>query len=214
METVIQEIRAVSQTMPIITDDNYAALKVPKIGSELGGTMSCFSTFKLLGPVGIGCIVGEAKYLDKLRAENYSGGMQVQGFEAIDVLRGLTYAPVSLAISATVTQQTAEKLNNKAVEGVKSCFIANAQSKVLIIELTEAIAPQVLIEAEKLGAAPHPIGAESQYEFVPMFYRVSGTFMLSNPKLTQTMIRVNPMRSGTDTILRILDTAIKMAKSK
>ncbi|MGL5041514.1 MAG: aminotransferase class V-fold PLP-dependent enzyme [Culicoidibacterales bacterium] len=214
METVINEIRAVNATIPIVTDDNYAALKVPKIGSELGASMSCFSTFKLLGPVGIGCIVGDAHYLDKLRAENYSGGMQVQGFEAIDVLRGLIYAPVSLAISATVTEKTAQQLNNKAVAGVKSCFIANAQSKVLIIELEEAIAPQVLIEAEKLGAAPHPIGAESQYEFVPMFYRVSGTFILSDPTLTQTMIRVNPMRSGTETILRILDTAIKMAKAK
>ena len=42
-------------------------------------------------------------------------------------------------------------------------------------------AEAVLKEAEKLGAAPNPVGAESKYEMVPMFYRVSGTFRKADP---------------------------------
>ncbi|GBU10395.1 hypothetical protein AwErysi_00110 [Erysipelotrichaceae bacterium] len=209
MENIIAEIRAYTQDLPIITDDNYAVLKVPKIGCELGATLSCFSTFKLLGPEGIGCIIGNREAIEKLRSQNYSGGLQVQGHEAIDVLRGMIYAPVALAISANVTEQTAQKLNEGAIAGVKSCFIANAQSKVLIVELEKQIADAVLVEAEKLGAAPHPVGAESQYEFVPMFYRISGTFRSSDPTLEKRMIRINPMRAGSTTILRILEEAIQ-----
>jgi hypothetical protein len=52
MADVIAEIKKVNPLLPIITDDNYAVLKVPKIGSELGASLSCFSTFKLLGPEG------------------------------------------------------------------------------------------------------------------------------------------------------------------
>ncbi|MGY3778597.1 aminotransferase class V-fold PLP-dependent enzyme [Isobaculum melis] len=208
---VIAAIQAVLPDCPIITDDNYAVLKVPQIGSELGATMACFSTFKLLGPEGVGCIIGSKVAIAKLRKENYSGGLQVQGFEAIAVLQGLIYAPVALAISAQVSGKVCTRLNNGEIPGVKKAFIANAQSKVLLIELEEANANEVLIEAEKLGAAPNPIGAESKYEFVPMFYRLSGTFRAANPKASESMIRVNPMRSGEETVLRILKEAILKA---
>ena len=72
------------------------------------------------------------------------------------------------------------------------------------LELLECIEKQ----AEKLGAAPNPVGCESKYEFLPMFYRVSGTFIRSDPSLQYRMIRINPMRAGADTILRILDAAL------
>ncbi|MDO7204817.1 aminotransferase class V-fold PLP-dependent enzyme [Paraclostridium bifermentans] len=68
----------------MITDDNYAVMKVEYIGVEVGADLSCFSLFKLLGPEGIGCIVGKSTYIDKLIKTNYSGGLQVQGHEAID----------------------------------------------------------------------------------------------------------------------------------
>ena len=66
-------------------------------------------------------------------------------------------------------------------------------------------------EAERLGAAPNPVGAESKYEFVPMFYRVSGTFRKADPTLEGRMIRINPMRSGADTIMRVLQESIRRA---
>ncbi len=195
--------------IPILTDDNYVPMKVKKIGIQCGADLSCFSSFKLLGPEGIGIIVGKARYIEMLVKESYSGGMQVQGHEALDVLHGLVYAPVALAIQAQVNEECVTRLNAGEIPYVKQAFLANAQSKVLLVEFTEEIAEKVLIEAEKLGAAPNPVGAESKYELVPMFYRISGTFRNTDPTMEQRMIRINPMRSGADTILRIIKEAIE-----
>ena len=41
-----------------------------------------------------------------------------------------------------------------------------------------------------------------------MFYRVSGTFLKSDPRLGDYMIRINPMRAGADTVLRVLGESI------
>lgn len=59
-----------------------------------------------------------------------------------------------------------------------------------------------------LGAASHPVGCESIYEFAPMIYRVSGTFRAQDPTLEHRMIRINPLRSGADTVIRILREAL------
>ncbi|ADL04600.1 aminotransferase class V-fold PLP-dependent enzyme [Lacrimispora saccharolytica] len=205
---VIRVIKECSE-IPILTDDNYAAMKVSRIGIQCGADLSCFSSFKLLGPEGVGVIVGKSRYIDKLVKESYSGGMQVQGHEALDVLHGLVYAPVALAIQAQVNEECVKRLNAGEIPQVKQAFLANAQSKVLLVEFHENIAEKVLIEAEKLGAAPNPVGAESKYELVPMFYRISGTFRSADPALESRMIRINPMRSGADTILRIIKDAIE-----
>ena len=45
IEEVIKEIK--KYDIPVVTDDNYAVMKVNKIGSELGADLSAFSTFKL-----------------------------------------------------------------------------------------------------------------------------------------------------------------------
>ena len=105
-----------------------------------------------------------------------------------------------------------ERLLGGELPGIKDAFLANAQSKVLLVEFDEPIAEQVLEEAEKLGAAPNPIGAESRYELVPMFYRVSGTFRATDPTITKRMIRINPMRSGDDTVIRILKEAMEKVR--
>lgn len=211
MEHVISLIKKFSE-IPILTDDNYAAMKVAKIGVQCGADLSCFSAFKLLGPEGIGIITGKKTYIEKLVRENYSGGMQAQGHEAMDVLRGLVYAPVSLAIQAETNEECVRRLNAGELPQVKSSFLANAQSKVLLVEFKENIARQVLENAEKLGAASHPVGAESKYELVPMFYRISGTFRKADPLLEERMIRINPMRAGADTIIRILKEALAGVK--
>lgn len=205
---VIETVRKVVKEVPILTDDNYTVLKTKQTGNEMGANLSSFSTFKLLGPEGVGCIVGDNKYISKIRSENYSGGLQVQGYEAIDVLRGMIYAPVELAISANVADEVAKRLIAGEITGVKDAYVANAQSKVILVELEKENADEVLSNAEKLGAAPIPVGSESQYEFVPMFYRISGTFRAADPTAEKRMIRINPMRSGADTIIRILNKAI------
>jgi len=208
IEKVIKTIKK-EKNIPIVTDDNYAVMKVAKTGVELGADLSCFSTFKLLGPEGIGVVIGKKKYIDKIRKMHYSGGCQTQGHEALDVLRGLVYSSVSLAISAQTSEEVLRRLKNKEVKGIKDAFVANAQSKVLIVEFEKKIAKKVLSYAEKLGALPNPVGSESIYEITPLFYKVSGTFLKEDLGRIDTMIRINPNRAGADTVIRILKESIK-----
>jgi len=86
-------------------------------------------------------------------------------------------------------------INNGLVEGVKAAHVTNAQSRTILVELYEPISVKVIEEANKLGAATHPVGAESKYEITPMFYRASGTFIQENPEMKDYWIRVNPMRA-------------------
>ena len=211
MEEVVRAIKE-TKDIPVLTDDNYAVMKVKKIGIQCGADLSCFSSFKLLGPEGIGIIVGKQKYIEQLVSESYSGGMQTQGHEALDVLHGLVYAPVSLAVQAQVNEECVSRLRAGEIPEVKDAFLANAQSKVLLVEFHKNIAEAVLKEAEKLGAAPNPVGAESKYEMVPMFYRVSGTFRKADPTLEHRMIRINPMRAGADTILDIIKKSVERVR--
>ncbi len=85
------------------------------------------------------------------------------------MLRGLVLAPVMHAVQAGVSERLLALLNGGAVAEVKSAVIANAQSKVLIVEFHQPIAARVLEEAQKLGALPYPVGAESKYEIPPLF---------------------------------------------
>lgn len=208
MASLISLIKSIKD-IPIITDDNYAVMKVDKIGAELGADLSCFSTFKLLGPEGIGCVVGKKDYIDKIRKFHYSGGSQTQGHEAMDVLRGLTFAPVTYAIQAVESEKIVAKLKDGQFKHVKDAVIVNAQSKVILVNFDLPIAKEVLQECQKLGGAPYPIGAESKYEIVPMFYRVSGTMIHSLKDAQTHWIRINPMRSGAETVLNILSKAIE-----
>ncbi|MCP1225726.1 aminotransferase class V-fold PLP-dependent enzyme [Sebaldella sp. S0638] len=210
LEELIKTIKAADNSIPVIIDDNYAILKTEKNGIDSGADLSAFSMFKLLGPEGIGCLTGKKELIDKIRSKNYSGGGQVQGHEAMEVLRGLVYAPVALAIQAEENEKLVLELNNSdKYPYIKHAFLANAQSKVLLVEFNEDIAENLLIEAEKLGALPNPVGAESKYEIAPLFYRVSGTFLKSDPALIKRMIRINPNRAGSETIIRILENAYK-----
>lgn len=208
---VIRALKALNERMIILTDDNYVVMKAREIGVQLGADASAFSLFKLLGPEGIGCIIGRKIIIEKVRRMNYSGGSQVQGYEAMEALRSLVYAPVSLAIQSEECDTVVEKLMLGEVPGIKSAVIANAQSKVILVMFHRPIAKAVLAKAAELGAAPYPVGAESRYEVTAMFYRVSGTFLADDPSLEDYMIRINPMRAGSDTILRLLKEAIKRA---
>lgn len=209
LEEVITTIKEGNSNIRIITDDNYAALKVKKIGNQCGADLGSFSCFKILGPEGVGVLIGKKDLIDKVYSLNYSGGSQVQGHEAMEALRGLVYAPVSLAIQSEVNEELVSRLKGGEIPEIKDAFLANAQSKVFLVEFKEEIAEDILELTTKYGAASHPVGSESIYEFVPMMYRVSGTFRAADPTLEKRMIRINPMRSGADTIIRILKSAIE-----
>ena len=190
--------------IPTIIDDNYAVMKTSQIGCEANASLSTFSSFKLLGPAGVGVVVGEQQWISKIRATMYSGGSQVQGYQAMEVLRGLVFAPVTHAVQAGVNDELVVRLNQGEIRAVKHAFLANAQSKVLLVEFNQPIAKQVLAKAAEMGALPYPVGAESRFEIPPLFYRVSGTFREAAPDLEERMIRINPNRSGAETIMRIL----------
>ena len=208
LEEVIKTIKG-TKDIPIITDDNYAVMKIRKIGVECGSDLSSFSTFKLQGPEGIGVVVGKKKYIDVIRKMHYSGGCQTQGWEAMEVLRGLIYAPVMLALQAQVSEEVLKRLNGGEIKGIKNAYIANAQSKVLLVEFEKPVAKEVLKNANKMGALPHPVGSESKYELAPLFYRVSGTFLKMDPTYGDRMIRINPNRAGADTVIRVLKESLK-----
>lgn len=211
MYSLIREIKKVSP-VPVVTDENYTVLKTKYIGTQVGADASCFSNFKLLGPEGIGCVVGSKRITERIRQMNYSGGGQVQGHEAMEALRAMVYVPVMLAIQSEEIDKVVSALNSGYIEGVKGAYLANAQSRTILVEFEEPIALKVVEEANTFGAATYPVGAESKYEIAPMFYRVSGTFIKDNPDLKDYAIRVNPMRAGSSTVLRILENSVKKAR--
>ncbi|HHW56813.1 MAG TPA: aminotransferase class V-fold PLP-dependent enzyme [Clostridia bacterium] len=208
LEKVIKVIKSITN-VPIIIDENYVVMKAPYIGVQLGADVSVFSMFKLLGPEGIGCVVGKKYIIDEIRKITYSGGSQVQGPEAMEALRSLVYTPVLLAIQAMQVDEIVKRLNAGEIKGVKKAYVANAQSRVVLVEFEEPIAAKVLKYAEEMGAVPYPVGSESRYEIGAMFYRVSGTFIKNNPDIKNYVIRINPMRAGADTVIRILKEAVK-----
>ncbi|MBW7571925.1 aminotransferase class V-fold PLP-dependent enzyme [Caproiciproducens faecalis] len=209
---VIQTIKSKNPSVRILTDDNYAVLKVPQIGVQCGADLSAFSCFKLLGPAGVGALVGSGDLIRYVCDCNYSGGSQVQGYEAMAVLRGMVYAPMALAVQAEVGEELVKRLRSGEIPEVKNAFLANAQSKVLLVEFQEDIAEQVLECTAKHGAAAYPVGCESKFEFVPMMYRISGTVRQQDPALEKRMIRINPMRGGAETVMRILKESLQETK--
>ncbi|PAE25885.1 aminotransferase class V-fold PLP-dependent enzyme [Bacillus sp. 7894-2] len=209
---VIKAVKEERPDLPIVVDDNYCALKTKGIGVELGADYSTFSGFKLLGPEGIAVIAGKKDAIERVHHYNYSGGGQVQGYEAMELLRMMTFAPVSLAIQNEQVEELCRRLNEGAVNGIRAAYMTNAQSKNVIVELEDPIAQSVISISDEHGAATHPVGAESKYEIIPMIYRVSGSFLEAQPELKDYGLRINPMKSGANTIIGILEKVIPLAK--
>ena len=208
LQELIKLVKRIRPELPVVVDDNYLALKAYGIGVEYGADYSTFSGFKVLGPEGIGVIVGKEEAIAKVHEHNYSGGGQVQGYEAMELLRMMTFAPVMLATQNEEVEKVCQKLNEGIMDGIQSAYMVNAQSKVIIVELTKPIAQEVIKQSNRFGAATHPVGAESKYEITPMIYRVSGSFIDADPKMKDYGIRINPMKSGASTVLRILEESM------
>ncbi|MGP3986816.1 aminotransferase class I/II-fold pyridoxal phosphate-dependent enzyme [Streptomyces sp. 3N207] len=187
-----------------LTDDNYAVFRVPASGVELGADASCFSLFKLHGPEGVGAVVGAADLIARVRADNYSGGGQVQGHQALEALRALTHVPVMWAVQSRVGTEVAERLAAGEVPGVADVRLANAQDRCVLVQLERPVAEQLPEVAARFGAAPFPVGSNSRYEIAPLFYRMSSSALDDAPELADWVIRVNPMRAGADLVLDIL----------
>ncbi|MFF2014246.1 aminotransferase class V-fold PLP-dependent enzyme [Streptomyces sp. NPDC058195] len=187
-----------------VVDDNYAVMRVPACGAELGADASCFSLFKLHGPEGVGVVAGSRDLVDRVHADNYSGGGQVQGHQALDALRALTHVPVLWAVQSQVSTEAAERLADGEVDGVAEVRIANAQDRCLLVRLARPVARELPAVAARYGAAPYPVGSNSRYEIAPLFYRMSRSSLDDAPELADWTIRINPMRAGADLVLDIL----------
>jgi dTDP-4-amino-4,6-dideoxygalactose transaminase len=206
VEALVNVIRQNAPQLPIICDDNYAAFKVARIGCQQDADVSAFSLFKLLGPEGVGLVVGRQAIIDRIHRMNYSGGSQVQGPEAMEALQSLTFAPVVHASAAQVIRELLERAPAE-IPTVK-LRISLIQGVHLVAQFDQPIGEQVAEAAAKHGALPWPVGAESRYELSPLFYRMSATFRQRYPEQARSMIRILPMRAGADTILNILRAAL------
>lgn len=191
-----------------LTDENYTAFKVPRIGVEVGADASAFSMFKLLGPEGVGCMVGSDEVVEWIQASNYSGGGQVQGHQALDALRSLVAAPILWAVQTEVVDEVVRRLESGEVAGVTGARIANGQDRMVMILFEDPIAAQVVQRSASFGAQNYPVGANSRYEVAPLFYRLSGSFLEAHAGLTDYAIRVNPVRAGADLVLSILKKSV------
>ncbi|MEU7043050.1 aminotransferase class V-fold PLP-dependent enzyme [Streptomyces varsoviensis] len=192
-----------------IVDDNYAVMRVPESGVELGADASCFSLFKLHGPEGVGVVVGARDLVERVRADNYSGGGQVQGHQALDALRALTHVPVMWSVQSRVGAEVAERLAAGEVAGVAEVRIANAQDRCLLVRLDRPVARDLPGAAARYGAAPYPVGSNSRYEVAPLFYRMSSSSLDDAPELADWTVRINPMRAGADLVIDILGRALR-----
>jgi cystathionine beta-lyase/cystathionine gamma-synthase len=206
---VIQTIRTQRPELLIIVDDNYAVANTPRIGVELGADISVFSSFKLLGPEGIGIILCSHEVARLVRADMYSGGTRVQGFQAQEALIGLAHSFVLNAITKDTAEEVVQRLRDGAAPGITEAYVANMQSPVILAHFEQPIGPHVYATSNKYGAAPFPVGAMSRYELIPMFYRVSGAMAASlGAEEARHWIRINPMRAGADTVVTILTQSI------
>ncbi|MFF1464342.1 aminotransferase class V-fold PLP-dependent enzyme [Streptomyces sp. NPDC058330] len=187
-----------------IVDDNYAVMRTPAAGVELGADASCFSLFKLHGPEGVGLVVGARDLVAHVRRDNYSGGGQVQGHQALDALRALTHVPVMWAVQSRVGAEVAERLTAGEVQGVAEVRLANAQDRCLLVRLDRPVAAKLPAVAARFGAAPYPVGSNSRYEIAPLFYRMSSSALDDSPELADWTVRINPMRAGADLVIDIL----------
>ena len=121
--------------------------------------------------------------------------MQTQGHEALDVLHGLVYAPVALAIQAQVGEECVNRLKAGRLPRSGMHFWQTPSPRCFWWNSRKTLQDRYWRRLEKLGS-PQSRGRGIKYEMIPMFYRVSGTFRKADPTLEHRMIRINPMRPG------------------
>ncbi len=210
---VVRIAREQRPELLILVDDNYAVANTPRIGVELGADVSAFSAFKLLGPEGVGIVLCSHADAQRIRADMYSGGTRVHGFQAQEALIGLSASFVANAITQETAQAVVEYLRAASTSliarSVAEAYVANMQSPVVLARLHAPIAEQVIAHASEHGAAPFPVGAMSRYELIPLFYRVSGSMRETlGTEAARHWLRINPMRAGVETVLAILEQSL------
>jgi hypothetical protein len=212
LEPLIRAIRDASGSpLPIVVDDNYAPLKAKRLGADLGAELSAFSLFKLGAPEGLGCVLGTAGRVERIRPFMNSGGSIVQGPEAIAALEALGRAALVTAYQSHVTREIAERLQAGEVAGIVAAVAAHCPETVVLVELADPVAETVREAATGAGGVNRAVGMESRHEILPAFLRPSKSLMSDAPGIEQYVIRISAMRAGTDLVLEMLRDALETA---
>jgi hypothetical protein len=196
----------------VLVDDNYAAMRTPKIGVHHGADASALSLFKLLAAANVGCVAGTARVTSRIRQDFGSAGSQVQGPEAMDALRSLVYAPVALALQNQVVIEASEEINRLVEAGrlpfVRCAVPSQVAMRAVALVFDEPIAEDFLRSAWRNGSPSRSVGEEARYDVLPLFTYLAGTFLKSTPGIESYVVRINPLRGGTETIIRVLEAAL------
>jgi hypothetical protein len=211
-EVVVAARDAAGDDVRVLVDDNYAVMRCARIGVQLGADASAFSLFKLLAPANIGCVVGRAAIVDGIRRDLASAGCQVQGHDAMEALRSLAYAPVALAIQDRVVRETAGEIDRLIAGGelphVRAAVAAQPGIRCVVLVFDAPVAEDFLRSAWRNGSPSRSVGEEARHELIPLFTYLTRTFLRAMPGLERYAIRVNPLRGGPETVLRVLRAAL------
>ena len=208
---IISLSRKISPNSKIIVDDNYAVMRTRKIGVQLGADLSAFSLFKLLSPTPIGCVLGSESDISKIRQSYASAGTQVQGPAAMQALRMLVFAPVALALQNSTVLDVSHQINQKVGKGdfplILGAVAAQPGIRCSVLVFNKPVAEAFVRSAWRNGSPSQSVGEEAQPEVIPLFTYLTSTFLKGMPGLEKYAIRINPMRGGSDTILKIITAA-------
>ena len=202
--------------IPVLVDDNYAAMRSQRLGVQLGADASAFSLFKLLARFNIGCVVGSGEIVARVRRDLSSAGCQVQGSDAMDALRALVYAPVALAIHNQVVEEATGAINRLVADGelphLSGAVPAQTGMRCVVLVFERPLAQAFLRSAWRNGSPSRSVGEEARFDVLPLFTTLASTFVRATPELGDFAVRVNPLRGGTETILRVLRAALADAE--
>jgi cystathionine beta-lyase family protein involved in aluminum resistance len=213
VDAVIEAARSVrGDRVKVIVDDNYAVMRSRRIGVQLGADASAFSLFKLLSPVQVGCVLGDEELVSSIRRDLSSAGCQVQGPAAMQSLRMLVFAPVALAIQNRTVLEVTERINDLVGAGslpyVRGAVAAQPGIRCSVMVFDEPVAEAFVRSAWRNGSPSQSVGEEAQPEILPLFTYLTSTFLKGMPGLEKYALRINPMRGGASTILRVVEAAL------
>lgn len=204
--------RVGGEAVRILVDDNYAMFRSRRTGTHMGADASAFSLFKLQAPSPVGCVIGSAEIVDRIRIANSSAGIQVQGRDAMEAIRSLVHVPVALAIQNEVVEETAQRIDEAITAGrhpyLRAAIAAQPGIRCVVLVFDRPVAEEFVRSAWRNGSPSRSVGEEARHEFLPLFTYITSTFLKGTPGLERYAIRINPMRSGPDTILRIFERSL------
>lgn len=213
IEETVELVRTVGgEGTRVLVDDNYAVMRSHRIGVEMGADASALSLFKLLAPQAIGTVLADTSSVGRIRRDNASAGAQVQGPYAMAALRSLIYAPVALAIQNQTIVRTVDEINAGIAAGdlplLAGAYAAQPGIRCIVLLFERPVAEDFLRSAWRNGSPSQSVGEEAQFEFLPLFTYLTSTFLKATPGLESYAVRINPLRGGSQTVMRVLREAL------